>query len=168
MSARHSMFVLLVTFAFGSIALAKQPVSAVCTADPLVSYAGATISVHVTPDGFIPYRKLTYTYRSTDGEVTGDGASTGTVNTTGLQPGNYNVSSLVSDDHKSKRTLVATCQASFTIKEPPKYPPQMHVRAEPQAVSSGRPGHGDGRRLQPGQPVIELQLPRKQRRPCRQ
>jgi len=54
-----------------------------------------------------------------------------------LQPGNYNVSSLVSDDHKPKRTLVATCQASFTIREPPKYPPQMRVRAEPQAVSSG-------------------------------
>ena len=131
--------VLLVTFAFGSIALAKQPVSAVCTTDPLVTYAGATISVHVTPDGFLPHRKLTYTYRSTDGEVTGDASSTGTVNTTGLQPGNYNVSSLVSDDHKPKRTLVATCQASFTIKEPPKYPPQMHVRAEPQAVSSGAP-----------------------------
>jgi outer membrane protein OmpA-like peptidoglycan-associated protein len=56
-----------------------------------------------------------------------------------LQPGNYNVSSLVSDDHKPKRTLVATCQASFTIREPPKYPPQMRVRAEPQAVSSGAP-----------------------------
>ena len=133
------MSVLLVTFAFGSIALAKQPVSAVCTTDPLVTFAGATISVHVTPDGFLPHRKLTYTYRSTDGEVTGDGSSIGTVNTTGLQPGNYDVSSLVSDDHKPKRTLVATCQASFTIKEPPKYPPQMHVRAEPQAVSSGDP-----------------------------
>jgi len=47
--------------------------------------------------------------------------------------------SLVADDHKPKRTLVATCQASFTIKEPPKYPPQMHVRAEPPAVSSGAP-----------------------------
>jgi len=139
MPLRHPMCVLLVTFAFGSIALAKQPVSAVCTTDPLVTFAGATISVHVTPDGFLPHRKLTYSYSSTDGEVTGDGASTGTVNTTGLQPGNYNVSSLVSDDHKQKRTLVATCQSSFTIKEPPKYPPQMHVRAEPQAVSSGAP-----------------------------
>jgi hypothetical protein len=133
------MSVLLVTFAFGSIALAKQPVSAVCTTDPLVTYAGATISVQVTPDGFLPHRKLTYTYRSTDGEVTGDNSSTGTVNTTGLHPGNYNVSSLVTDDHKPKRTLVATCQSSFTIKEPPKYPPQMHVRADPQAVSSGVP-----------------------------
>jgi hypothetical protein len=104
-----------------------------------VSYAGATVSVHVTPAGFLPHRNLTYTYRSTDGEVTGDASSTGTVNTTGLQPGSYNVSSLVSDDHKTKRTLVATCQASFTIKEPPKYPPQMHVRAEPQAVTSGDP-----------------------------
>ena len=139
MPMRHPLSVLLVTFAFGSIALAKQPVSAVCTTDPLVTYAGATISVHVTPDGFLPHRKLTYTYRSTDGEVTGDASSTGTVNTAGLQPGNYNVSSLVSDDHKPKRTLVATCEASFTIKEPPKYPPQMHVRAEPQAVSSGAP-----------------------------
>src|SRR6266542_627661 len=139
MPLRHPMSVLLVTFAFGSIALAKQPVSAVCRTEPLVTYAGATISVHVTPNGFLPHRKLTYTYRSTDGEVAGDGASTGTVNTTGLQPGNYNVSSLVSDDHNSKRGLVATCQAAFTIKEPPKYPPQMHVRAEPQAVNSGDP-----------------------------
>jgi hypothetical protein len=135
----HHISVLLATCAFGSLALARQPVSAVCTTEPVVSYAGATISVHVTPDGFIPHRKLTYTYRSTDGEVTGDGASTGTVNTTGLQPGNYNVSSLVSDDHKPKRTLVATCQASFIIRKPPKYPPQMHVRAEPQAVNSGDP-----------------------------
>jgi len=139
MHLHHHISVLLVTCAFGSLALARQPVSAVCTTDPLVTYAGATISVHVTPAGFLPQRNLTYTYSSTDGEVTGDGASTGTVNTTGLQPGNYNVSSLVSDDHKPKRTLVATCQASFTIKEPPKYPPQMHVRAEPPAVSSGVP-----------------------------
>lgn len=139
MHLRHHISVLLVTCAFGSLALARQPVSAVCTTDPLVTYAGATISVHVTPAGFLPQRNLTYTYSSTDGEVTGDGASTGTVNTTGLQPGNYNVSSLVSDDHNPKRTLVATCQASFTIREPPKYPPQMRVRAEPQAVSSGAP-----------------------------
>jgi len=133
------MSVLLVTFAFGSIALAKQPVSAICTTDPLVTYAGATISIHVTPAGFLPHRKLTYTYRSTDGEVTSDASSTGTVNTTGLQPGNYNVSSLVSDDQIPKRTLVATCQAAFTIREPPRYPPQVHVRAEPQAVNSGEP-----------------------------
>ena len=140
MSVRHPMFVLLATFAFGNIALAKKkPVSAVCTTDPLVTYAGGTISVHVTPAGFLPQRKLAYTYRSTDGEVTGDGSSTGTVDTTGLQPGNYNVSSLVTDDHKPKRTLAATCQASFTIKEPPRYPPKMHVRAEPRAVISGDP-----------------------------
>ncbi len=139
MHLRHHISVLLVTCALGSVALARQPVSAVCTTDPLVSYAGATVSFHVTPAGFLPHRNLTYTYRSTDGEVTGDASSTGTVNTTGLQPGSYNVSSLVSDDHKTKRTLVATCQASFTIKEPPKYPPQMRVRAEPQAVTSGDP-----------------------------
>jgi len=139
MRLRHHISVLLVTCAFGSPALARQPVSAVCITDPLVTYAGATIFVHVTPAGFLPQRNLTYTYSSTGGEIAGDGSSTGTVNTAGLQPGNYNVSSLVSDDHKPKRTLVATCQASFTIREPPKYPPQMHVRADPPAVSSGAP-----------------------------
>jgi len=139
MHLRHHISVLLVTCAFGSLALARQPVSAVCAADPLVAYAGAAISVHVIPVGFLPHRSLTYAYRSTDGEVSGDGSSAGTINTTGLQPGSYNVSSLVTDDHKPKRSLVATCQASFTIKEPPKYPPQMHVRAEPQAVTPGDP-----------------------------
>lgn len=139
MSVRHHMFVLLVIFAFGSMAPAKQPVSAVCTTDPLATYAGATISVHVIPVGFLPQRNLTYTYSSTDGEIAGDGPSIGTVNTTGLPPGNYNVSSRVTDDHKPKHSLVATCQASFNVKEPPKYPPAMHVRAEPQAVISGDP-----------------------------
>jgi hypothetical protein len=121
------------------MALATQPVSAVCTMEPHAAYAGAAISVHVTPAGFLPHRSLTYAYSSTDGEVAGDGSSTGTVNTTGLQPGNYNVSSLVSDDHAPQRRLVATCQAAFTIKEPPRYPPAMHVRAEPQEVTSGEP-----------------------------
>jgi hypothetical protein len=121
------------------MALAKAPVSAVCTTDPLATYAGAAISVHVTPVGFLPQRSLTYIYSSTDGEIAGDGSSIGTVNTAGLHPGNYNVSSRVTDDHKPKRSLVATCQASFTIKEPPKYPPAMHVRAEPQSVISGDP-----------------------------
>jgi hypothetical protein len=138
MPMRHPMSVLLVTFAFGSIALAKQPVSAVCTTDPLVTYAGATISVHVTPAGFIPKRELTYVYTSTNGEASGD-TSTGTVSTDGLDPGKYNVSSLVSDDHKPRHRLVATCQASFTIKELPKYPPKLFVRAEPQSVNSGEP-----------------------------
>lgn len=168
MHLRHHISVLLVTCALGSVALARQPVSAVCTTDPLVSYAGATISVHVTPDGFLPQRNLTYTYSSTDGEVTGDGASTGTVNTTGLQPGNYNVSSLVSDDHKPKRTLVATCQASFTIQGAAEVPSPDARSRRAASGKLGRPGHGDGRRFQPGQPAIELQLPRKQGRPCRQ
>jgi hypothetical protein len=138
MHLRHHISVLLVTCAFGRLAMARQPVSAVCTTDPPETYAGATISVHMTPAGFLSDRDLTYTYSSTDGEIAG-GSSIGTVKTTGLQPGKYNVSSLVTDDHKPKRHLVATCQASFIIKELPKYPPEMHVRAEPQSVISGDP-----------------------------
>jgi hypothetical protein len=121
------------------MALSSPPVSAVCTAEPPAAYAGATIAVHVTPVGFPPFRRLTYIYNSTDGEVAADGSSTGIINTSGLEPGNYNVSSLVSDDRDPKHRLVASCQAAFTIKEPVKHPPAMHVRVEPEAVNSGDP-----------------------------
>jgi hypothetical protein len=141
MSVRHDLFVLflVVGLSLGCMALSSPPVSAVCTAEPPAAYAGATIAVHVTPVGFPPLRRLTYTYSSTDGEVTADGSSTGIINTTGLRPGNHNVSSLVSDDREPKHRLVASCQASITIKEPVKHPPAMHVRVEPEAVNSGDP-----------------------------
>jgi len=141
MNVRHDLFVLFVFvgLSLGSMALSSPPVSAVCTAEPPAAYAGATIAVHVTPVGFPPLRRLTYTYNSTDGEVAADGSSTGIINTTGLEPGNYNVSSLVSDDREPKRRLVASCQAAFTIKEPVKHPPAMHVHAEPQEVTPGTP-----------------------------
>ncbi len=141
MSVRHDLFVLFVVvgLSLGSMALSSPPVSAVCTAEPPAAYAGATIAVHVTPVGFPPLRRLTYTYSSTDGEVAADGSSTGIINTSGLQPGNYNVSSLVSDDREPKHRLVASCQAALTIKEPVKHPPAMHVHAEPQEVTPGTP-----------------------------
>ena len=114
MNVRHDLFVLFVFvgLSLGSMALSSPPVSAVCTAEPPAAYAGATIAVHVTPVGFPPLRRLTYTYSSTDGELVADGSSTGIINTTGLEPGNYNVSSLVSDDREPKHRLVASCQAA--------------------------------------------------------
>ena len=141
MNVRHDLFVLFVFvgLSLGSMALSSPPVSAVCTAEPPAAYAGATIAVRVTPVGFPPLRRLTYTYNSTDGEVAADGSSTGIINTSGLEPGNYNVSSLVSDDREPKHRLVASCQAALTIKEPVKHPPAMHVRVEPEAVNSGDP-----------------------------
>ncbi len=141
MNVRHDLFVVFVFvgLSLGSMALSRPPVSAVCTAEPPAAYAGATIAVHVTPVGFPPLRRLTYTYSSTDGELAADGSSTGIINTTGLQPGNYNVSSLVSYDREPKHRLVASCQAAFTIKEPVKHPPAMHVHAEPQEVTPGTP-----------------------------
>lgn len=141
MSMRPPFLALFVVvgLSLGSMALSSPPVSAVCTAEPPAAYAGATIAVHVTPVGFPPLRRLAYTYSSTDGEVATDGSSTGIINTTGLQPGNYNVSSLVSDDRERKHRLIASCQAAFTIKEPVKHPPAMHVRVEPEAINSGDP-----------------------------
>jgi hypothetical protein len=141
MSVRNPFFVLVVVVGLrlGSMALATPPVSAVCATEPSVVYAGAAIAVHVTPVGFPPLRRLSYVYRSTDGEVAADSSSTATIDTTGLEPGNYNVSSLVSDDLEPKHRLVASCQAAFRIKEPIKHPPAMQVHAEPQEVTTGTP-----------------------------
>ena len=138
MRLRHHLLASLAIIAAGSTAFAlKHPVSAVCATDPTLALAGESVSVHVIPTGFIPDRVLTYTFTSTGGALTADSSANAKVLTEGLQPGNYNVSSLVSDDHNLKHRLYATCQAAFSIKEPPKHPPLLRVRAEPQTVNSG-------------------------------
>ena len=138
MRLRHHLLASLAIIAAGSTAFAlKHPVSAVCATDPTLALAGESVSVHVIPTGFIPDRVLTYTFTSTGGAITADSSSNAKVLTEGLLPGNYNVSSLVSDDHNLKHRLYATCQAAFSIEEPPKHPPLLRVRAEPQTVNSG-------------------------------
>ena len=80
---------------------------------------------------------LTYSFTSTGGGITSNSTANATVVTDGLEPGVYDISSLVSDDHNRKHRLYATCQAAFSIKELPKHPPLMSLRVAPQAVTSG-------------------------------
>ena len=138
MRLRHHLFAVLVILATGSAALAlRHPVSAVCTTDPSTAFPGENVSVHVIPTGFIPDRVLTYSFTSTGGGITSNSTANATVVTDGLEPGVYDISSLVSDDHNRKHRLYATCQAAFSIKELPKHPPLMSLRVAPQAVTSG-------------------------------
>lgn len=112
------------------------PPSASCTAQPTEVLAGEPITANVTPSDFNPKHTLTYSWKSTGGQVTGK-ETTATIDTAGLAPGSYTVTSTVTDP-KVKKNGTATCSASFTIKEPPKHPPVMaSCSANPATVRSG-------------------------------
>lgn len=113
------------------------PVSAACSAaSPAEVMAGEPVTVTLTPNNFSPKRKLTYAWESTGGKVTGK-EGTATVDTTGLAPGSYKVSGKVNDDRTGKKMSVASCDSSFTVKEPPKHPPVMSCSANPTTVKAG-------------------------------
>jgi hypothetical protein len=122
-------------FKFG-IPVQEGTVSATCSANPQAVDAGAPVKVVVTPAGFLPKRTLSYSYASTGGKVA-ESATTASVDTAGLAPGSYTVTAKVIDNGKGKHQQTASCQAGFSVNEPPKHPPVLSVSAEPTSLKSG-------------------------------
>src|SRR5262249_51267338 len=83
--------------------------------------------VHFDPD-----RALTYSWSSTGGKLGANAAST-SVDTTGAAAGSYTATAHVSDGKKG----MASCSASFAVKERPKNPPQISCSANPATVVAG-------------------------------
>ena len=108
--------------------------SAACSAQPSTVDAGAPVTVTVTPAGFSPKRKLSYSYESTGGKVSGTGASA-TVDTTGMEGGSYTVSAKVMDNGSGKHQHSAACQAAFMVNV--KHPPTLAVSANPSSLTCG-------------------------------
>ena len=94
--------------------------------------AGEPVSVTASGGNFKPDRTLTATWTASGGKLSGSGMG-GSVDTTGLAPGSYNVGATVSDGKKAS----ASCSGSFTVKEPPKNPPHISCMANPASVKSG-------------------------------
>ena len=122
-----------VVFNFG-LPKEEAAVSASCSAEPSTVDAGAPVMVTVTPSGFSPKRKLSYSYATTGGKVSGTGASA-TVDTSGMEGGNYTVSATVMDDGKGKNQRSAACQAGFMVNV--KHPPTLAVSANPSSLTCG-------------------------------
>ena len=118
------------------VAAQEGAVSAACTADPQAVDAGAPVKIVATPSGFLPKRTLTYSYATTGGKVAGT-SSTTTVDTTGLAPGSYTVTAKAVDNGKGKHQQTASCQASFSVNEPPKHPPVLSISANPTSLVAG-------------------------------
>ncbi len=106
------------------------PATASCVSEPTSVMAGEPVRVTATSSGFKPNRTLTYAYTASGGKVTGTG-STVSIDTAGLAPGSYNVSSNISDGHKG----LATCSTSFTVNAPSAL--SVSCTANPSVVNVG-------------------------------
>jgi len=110
------------------------PPGAACSVNPMEVYAGQPISASANAQNFNPKRTLSYSWTASGGKISGKD-STASVDTTGLAPGSYTAGATITDGHKGQ----ASCQASFTIKERPKNPPQMSCSASSSSVRAGTP-----------------------------
>jgi outer membrane protein OmpA-like peptidoglycan-associated protein len=123
---------LLINFGGGKPA---PPPTAACSLQPTEVMAGEPVTATVNTTNFNPKHTLTYNWTGTGGKVQGKQTSA-TVDTTGLAPGSYTVTARVADP-KMKKGGEVSCNASFTVKEPPKHPPTMSCSASAATVRSG-------------------------------
>ncbi len=110
---------------------APVPPSAACTVEPAEVFPGESVTVRANGSGFNPKRTIKYNWSGTGVKVTGTDAST-QIDTTGLQPGSYQVSANLSDGSKKG---VASCSATFTVKQP--RPPEISCSSDPGTVRTG-------------------------------
>ena len=120
-----------INFMWGGGKAAALPPSAACSVEPAEVYAGESVTVRANGTGFNPNRTIKYTWSGSAAKAGGTDASS-QVDTTGLQPGPYQMTANLSDGSKNG---IATCSATFTVKQP--RPPEISCSADPQTVTVG-------------------------------
>jgi hypothetical protein len=111
------------------------PPSAACSAQPSQVMVGEPVTVTATPSGFNPKHPLSYDWSSSGGKISGKD-TTASIETNDVAGGNYTATAKITDP-KVKSNGMASCSASFTVKEPPKNPPTMSCSASPSTVTAG-------------------------------
>jgi len=114
-------------------------VAAVCSAEPEALDSGAAVKIGVKTTGFLPKRKLSYSYEATGGKI-GPSATIGAmgttfVDTTGVEPGSYTVSAKVVDNGRGKHRQTANCATKFSVNV--KHPPVLSASANAAKVKPG-------------------------------
>jgi len=113
------------------------PVAAACSVDHSEVMVGEPVHATVSASNFNPKHPLTYSWASTGGKL--EGKDTGAnIDTNGVPGGSYTVTAHVTDP-KAKTNNEASCTSNFTVKEPPKNPPQISCSASPTSVMTGSP-----------------------------
>ena len=91
-----------------------SPSAAACSVQPSEVFAGEPVTATATGSNFNARRTVRYEWSGTGVKVSGSNAST-QIDTTGLQPGSYQVAAKLSD---GSRRGVAMCNAAFTVRQP--------------------------------------------------
>jgi outer membrane protein OmpA-like peptidoglycan-associated protein len=123
---------------FGGIVITwggKPPIppSASCSVTPTEIMAGDPVTASMTTQNFNPKHTISYSWTSTGGTASGTTESA-QVKTDGLVPGGYSVTG-VATDSKEKKNNTASCNATFTVKQP--RPPVASCSADPNTVQPG-------------------------------
>lgn len=114
------------------------PLAASCSVQPTAVLAGEPVTANVNVTNIPPKHTVTYDWKTTGGKLAPKD-SAATIDTTGLAPGQYTVTATATDPKAKKNSVPATCNAQFTINEPPKHPPTISCSANPATVKSGEP-----------------------------
>ncbi len=108
------------------------PVQLGCTVDPVSGYPGDPLKVNGVSVDTDPRRKQIITWTTTGGKIVGQGMYP-TVDTTGVDAGDYVVHGTLSEGLKARQN--ASCDAPFTVK--PFQPPTIACSATPNVANSG-------------------------------
>ncbi len=108
-----------------------SPDQASCSAQPGEVFAGDAVSVTAQGSNFKSNRTITYNW-SGSGVKAGETGTSTQIDTSGLQPGAYQVTARLSDGSPNG---VASCSARFSVKEP--HPPVISCSADPSSVAPG-------------------------------
>lgn len=103
-----------------------------CKAEPATGYPGDAITVTAASVNFDPKKPAAYTWKTNGGKLKPDQAQA-TIDTTGLAPGEYEVSAHVVQGMKARQQ--ASCTTPFTIK--PFEPPTLTCSANPSSTTAG-------------------------------
>jgi len=136
-----------IVFNFGGERTVTPP-SAACSVQPSEVFAGEPVTATATGSNFNPKRTVGYKW-SGSGVKSGETAASAQIDTTGLQPGSYQVTATLSEGSMNS---VATCGSRFIVKTP--HPPVISCSSDPASVVAGGTSNitsaassPDGRRL---------------------
>jgi outer membrane protein OmpA-like peptidoglycan-associated protein len=102
-----------IVFDFGGERTTTPP-SAACSVQPSEVFAGEPVTATAAGSNFNPKRTIGYKW-SGSGVKSGESAASTQIDTTGLQPGSYQVTATLSDGSKNG---VASCSSRLTVKAP--------------------------------------------------